>query len=135
MRYEDIINLPHHVSSRHRPMPLLNRAAQFAPFAALTGHDAAIAEMARHTSDRVELSPADQTILSRRLAIALKSSSRVVITYFHPDPVKNGGCYLTVSGEIKKLEKNDGVLTLSSGHTIPLANIFSIDGSIFDSLD
>lgn len=135
MRYEDIINLPHHVSSRHRPMPLLNRAAQFAPFAALTGHDAAIAEMARHTSERVELSPADQTLLSRRLAIAFKSSSPVVITYFHPDPLKKGGSYLTVSGEIKKLEKNDGVLTLPSGQTIPLANIFSIDGSIFDSLD
>lgn len=135
MRYDDIINLPHHVSNRHRPMPLENRAAQFAPFAALTGHDAAIAEMARHTSERVELSPADQTLLSRRLVIAFKSFSPVVITYFHPDPLKKGGSYLTVSGEIKKLEKYDGLLTLTSGHIIPLANIFSIDGSIFDSLD
>ena len=93
-RYDDIIDLPHHVSRTHPPMPLLNRAAQFAPFAALTGYGDAIAEAARLTEDQQELSEADRLALGEKLALlrdSLASSPTVTLTYFQPDERKAGG--------------------------------------------
>lgn len=87
-RYDDIINLPHHVSKTRKPMPMINRAAQFAPFAALTGHDEAIAETARQTAPRRILSSDEQEILSKRLAYAIDhigERPNFTFTYFIPD--------------------------------------------------
>ena len=92
-RYDDIINLPHHVSKTRTLMSMENRAAQFAPFAALTGHDAAIAETARLTSEKPELSLEELDRLSRRLAYAVEKDAIVTITFFQPDAFKNGGSY------------------------------------------
>ena len=135
--YEDIVNLPHHVSARHPQMSLENRAAQFAPFAALTGHDAALAETARITSSRVDLSADQYQTLSRRLAYALSFADHpeIRITYFRPDGRKEGGAYVTVTGAVKKVEPSYDQLTLTDNTEIPLSAITDIRGTIFDGLD
>lgn len=133
--YDDIIDLPHYVSASRMPMSMESRAAQFAPFAALSGHDAAIAETARLTSAKSELSAEDFQRMSRRLSLALESASPVDITYFLPDETKQGGRYVAADGIVKRIDTVDGTLTLSDGRQIPLADILAIEGDIFDGID
>lgn len=131
-RYDDIINLPHHVSPWRRPMTMENRAAQFAPFAALTGHDRAIGETARLTSEMTELSPDEQAELTRRLAMALdEKDSEVSVTYFVPDDRKHGGAYRKKIGRLKKLDEYASCIIMSDGTSIPLLSIKSIEGRLF----
>lgn len=134
-RYDDIINLPHHVSKTRKPMSMENRAAQFAPFAALTGHDAAIAETARLTASRLELSQEMLGNLSRRLAYALECQSSVTVTYFEPDAYKEGGRYVTASGIIKRIDEADGTIVFTDKRRVRLAAIYSLDGDIFNDLE
>lgn len=103
-RYDDIIELPHY-EPRHKRMTLENRAAQFAPFAALTGHGAAIEETARLTDRLTELSEDEHIRLSRILKYAYEKHATVTITYFQPDRLKSGGKYDKISGEIKKIDE------------------------------
>ena len=133
--YEDIINLPY--NGQPDAMPLANRAAQFAPFAALTGHDAAIAETARTTSARLEQSADRLRELSRRLAYAMLFADSPVlkITYFQPDNRKAGGSYVSVTGSIRKVEQCFNLLTLADNTEIPLDAITAIEGEIFNDLD
>lgn len=133
--YDDIINLPYH--GQPDAMSLANRAAQFAPFAALTGHDAAIAETARTTSTRLEQSLDWLRELSRRLAYAMSFADAPVlkITYFQPDSRKAGGSYVTVTGSIRKVEQCFNLLTLADNTEIPLDAIAAIEGEIFNDLD
>lgn len=133
--YDDIIDLPHYVSASRMPMSMESRAAQFAPFAALSGHDDAIAETARLTSAKSELSAEDFQRMSRRLSLALESASPVGITYFLPDETKQGGRYVAADGIVKRIDTVDGTLTLSGGRQIPLADILAIEGDIFDGID
>lgn len=98
-RYDDIINLPHHVSKIRTPMSMENRAAQFAPFAALTGHDAAIAETARLTSEKPELSAEELDKLSRRLVYAIEKDATIRITFFQPDSLKQGEATIRQKGK------------------------------------
>ena len=126
-KYDDIINLPHHVSDYHKPMPMENRAAQFAPFAALSGHNEAIAETARLTDMHRELSEDEQNRLAKKLNYVLENCSRVIITYFIPDRTKAGGTYKRVSGHVKKYEEIDRTLILKDGKTIPLDFISEIE--------
>ncbi len=103
--YYDIINLPHHVSRNHPQMPMEARAAQFAPFAALTGYDAVIHETARLTDKQVELEEYDNDRLNRifsELMDSLEKHPMVTVSYFKPDEHKAGGAYMTVSGKLKK---------------------------------
>lgn len=125
-KYEEIIGLPHHVSANHKPMSLYDRAAQFAPFAALTGHDEAIDETARYTDQRIELSDDEQRKLSRRLSLAIERHADVTICYFRSDPFKQGGAYLNIHGTVKKIDEYDATLLLTNGISIPLADIYSI---------
>ena len=133
-RYDDIINLPHHVSKTRTPMSMENRAAQFAPFAALTGHDAAIAETARLTSEKPELSLEELERLSRRLAYAVEKDATVTITFFEPDAFKNGGSYRHVSGKVMKIDEVEKVI-LFNNHAIPLCNITDIESKVFDDIE
>ena len=106
--YDDIINLPHPVSKNHPQMPLRDRAAQFAPFAALTGHDAAIKETARLTDERLELSEETIAQLNEKINIIRNNigiEQKVSITYFIPDEKKAGGSYVTCSGIVKRWGK------------------------------
>lgn len=135
--YDDIINLPHYVSATRRPMSMESRAAQFAPFAALTGHDAAIAETARITTARSEQSAEQLMELSRKLAYALSMPERrqLTITYFRPDSRKDGGAYVSVRGAVKRVEECFNLLTLTDGTEIPLDAVSDISGEIFNDID
>lgn len=117
-KYDDIINLPHHVSPTRKPMPMEARAAQFAPFAALNGHEDAINETARLTDARTELSPDEQKQLSLTLSLALAKDAEVLVTYFLPDPFKSGGRYVQRRGRIKN---SMNTTTLSGCRTAPLS--------------
>lgn len=127
-RYDDIITLPHHVSPTRRPMSAMARAAQFAPFAALHGHDEAIAETARLTDGLIELTPDEQASLSRRLIYATERHCRVTILHFVPDPMKEGGCYRRSSGVIKRMDECERAILLTDGTSIPLHLVADITG-------
>ena len=120
--YDDIIHLPHHVSRNHPQMPLRDRAAQFAPFAALTGCEAAVGETARLTAERRELAPQEAEELNRRLAALIarqKDRPKVTVEYFVPDDRKSGGAYVTVTGRVRRIFVAEKTLVMEDGTVIP----------------
>ncbi|MFB0972171.1 MAG: YolD-like family protein [Tissierellia bacterium] len=128
--YDDIINLPRHVSKRRPQMPVINRAAQFSPFAALTGHDASIKETARLTSERIELDDNMKDALDYKLQIIanhLGHSFKVKITYFKPDEKKDGGSYVTYNGIVKKIDEYKKNILMIDGVEISIKEIINID--------
>lgn len=135
--YEDIISLGRPSNGRHKPMPMPGRAAQFAPFAALAGYDKAIAETARTTVDKADLSAECNLTLSRKLAYAmsLPGKPRVTITYFQPDSRKRGGAYVEVTGTIKRLEPADNRIIFTDGRQIPFDAVSDITGRIFNDIE
>ena len=127
--YEDIINLPHHISKKHRPMPREARAAQFAPFAALTGYESDVNEAARSTGKRREIGEYETERLNRRIneiRDGIHGNTEVIITYFKPDEKKTGGEYLNIGGRVRKIDDYGRTLTLTSGALIPLDDISEI---------
>ena len=129
-KYEDIINLPHHVSKTHPQMPLYDRAAQFSPFAALTGYEDAIRETARLTETLVQLSEDKKQELDEKLQKLISEKDRtepVTITFFHPDERKEGGSYRTVTGQIKKIDMYKRKVFLKDGTEIELEKIVEIN--------
>jgi hypothetical protein len=127
--YDDIIRLPHHVSQNHPQMPMLDRAAQFAPFAALTGYEAAVGETARLTAERRELDAQEAEELNRRLtdlAARLKDRPEATIEYFVPDERKSGGAYVTVTGVVRHISITERVLVMEDGTVILLEDIDSV---------
>ena len=127
--YDDIINMPHHVSSRHPQMSMMNRAAQFAPFAALTGHAAAIEETARLTDEQHELADEDSEALNQKLAYLrenLHEHPIITITYFEPDRKKAGGMYKSIEGQLKNIDDYNQSIVLKSGEVIFLKSILDI---------
>ena len=128
--YDDIIHLPHHVSRKHPQMSMEDRAAQFSPFAALTGYDAAIAETARLTDQRVELDEYERQALNEKLQFIsehLNEHPKVRITYFLPDARKDGGEYVTVTGNVKKLDDYEHKIVLMDGMGILMEDMIRID--------
>lgn len=128
-RYDDIIELPHHVSRKHPQMPLMDRAAQFAPFAALTGHEAAIKETARLTEEEIELDENSKELLDLRLQELrehLSEQPMVTVTYFCPDEKKAGGSYETVTGKVKKVDGYAGELVFTDGRRIALGTMIEL---------
>ena len=121
--YEDIINLPHHVSDTHVPMPMIKRAAQFAPFAALTGYEAAVSETARLTDNMIELTDTAVDELDRRMREGM--DGRMTITYFVPDEKKAGGSYNKISGRVKKIDMNQ--IVMEDGLRIPKNCVVDVD--------
>lgn len=136
-KYDDIIGMPHYVSVTRPHMSLENRAAQFAPFAALSGHDEAINETARLTDSMLDLSLAEQDNLSKKLAyiLSLPNPVSVNITYFMPDSKKEGGCYVTISSQIKTLDEVFHILILADKTEIPLNLILDINGPVFNDME
>ena len=129
-QYDDIIHLPHHVSEKHPQMPIIDRAAQFSPFAALTGYDAAIVETARVTDQKRELSEDEKQIISSALHALqrrITTDPVVTVTYFQPDERKAGGAYKTVTGSAKKVDEHLSVLALTDGTVIPFDSIMSLE--------
>ena len=128
-KYDDIIDLPHPTSQNHPRMSLYDRAAQFSPFAALTGHSAAIAETGRLTDRRVELDEYEMARVDaelQRLQELLPGGPTASITYFVPDERKNGGSYQTVTGEVKRIDAVTGVIQMTDRREIPIEDVFSI---------
>ena len=124
--YADIIDLPHHVSKRHPQMSMEKRAAQFSPFAAMVGHDAAIRETARLTEERLELSEDEKAVIDGKLQMIqahIKEQPEVTVTYFQPDEKKSGGAYVTVTGSAKKVDDVSKLLLLQDGKAIPIKDI------------
>lgn len=134
-RYDDIIHLPHHVSTAHPPMPAADRAAQFSPFAALAGHEAAILETARLTDERAELDENAKAVLDEKLRMIqemLPAHPEITVTYFQPDAKKSGGAYVSVTGRVKKLDLYRQCLLMEDGLKIPLGELYDMDGRIFN---
>ena len=131
--YEDIIHLPHPVSVRHGAMSNADRAAQFAPFAALTGYDAELAEAARLTAPPVELTENEEQRLNdvyRTLQDHISRQPRVTVTYFQPDYRKAGGAYITLTAPVKKVDAYTQSITLTTGEIIPMSRIVSITANM-----
>ena len=127
--YSDIINLPHHVSRNHPQMPMMARAAQFAPFAALTGYDTVIHETARLTDKQVELEEYDNERLNRifsELMDRLEEHPVVTVSYFKPDEHKAGGAYVTVTGQLKKIDTYKQIMKMEDGTVIPIGSIMDL---------
>ena len=128
-RYDEIMELPHHVSKTRPQMPMSDRAAQFAPFAALTGYDSAIKETGRLTDERIELDEEALTALDRKYQLlmeALDDAPEVTIIYFQPDARKAGGQYVSATGTVKKVDTFGRQILLQDGTRIPLDSVYDL---------
>ena len=133
-RYDDIIGLPHHVSSRHPRLPMSNRAAQFAPFAALTGFDGVISETGRLTDRFIPLDEDQKEAIDQRLDILkdrIKEKPEASFTFFVPDEKKEGGSYRSASGIVKKIDDIERRITLTDGTRIDIDYLYSLSGELF----
>lgn len=127
-KYDDIINLPHHVSENHPQMPMIERAAQFSPFAALSGHGDAIRETARLTDSQKDLDEDIVSVLDKTLReVQELGHPEVSITYFQPDSRKEGGEYVSVKGQVKRVDSVSGTVALMNGSKILLETILNIE--------
>ena len=128
-KYDDIINLPHHVSKKHPRMSLEARSAQFAPFAALTGYDEVIRETARVTNKRIEINEEMKAILDEKLLIIksqIQTRPGITVTYFVPDSKKDGGKYVSVTGKVRKIDEYRQKIILENNIEIPISEIIEI---------
>lgn len=133
-RYDDIIGLPHHVSDKRPQMSLRDRAAQFLPFAALTGYDDAIRETARLTDEKPELREDALELLDRRLAVLeanLGARPEISVTFFKKDEKKQGGAYALKTGVVRRIDGYERRLLFEDGSSIPLADILLLEGDVF----
>lgn len=133
-KYDNIIDLPRPVSKKHKPMAMTDRAAQFSPFAALTGYDCAVSETARLTDSRLERDEDTAAVLNERMQILSEWEYKypeITVEYFVPDERKSGGAYVTVTGCFKRLDDGEQRLVLQDGTKIPFDDIYRIDGELF----
>lgn len=135
--YKDIINLPHHVSETRPRMSMIERAAQFSPFAALTGYEDAIKETGRLTDEKIELDEETLNSLNMRFQILfdkLNEEPDITITYFKAYETKSGGAYLTISEKIKKIDEYERLITTANGTRIPMDDVVNLESDIFRSI-
>jgi len=128
-KYDDIINLPHHVSKKHPRMSLEARSAQFAPFAALTGYDEVIRETARLTNQRIEINEELKAILDEKILLIksqIYTKPNINVTYFVPDSKKDGGEYVSVTGKVLKIDEYKQKIILENKIEIPISEIIEI---------
>ena len=136
--YEDIVNLPPHISKRHPQPTMMDRAARFAPFAAITGYEEMVLEEARVTEEWVELTESALEQLNERLVILqehLSEQPEVTITYFQPDQRKAGGAYVEHTGIVKRIDLYEHLLIMMDGKKIRIATVCRLDGEIFNELE
>lgn len=132
--YKDIINLPHHRSKKRTHMSAHDRAAQFSPFAALTGHDDAIKETARLTDKKIELDETTKTMLNEKFNFIMEhiyDQPEITVTYFIPDALKDGGMYVDFIGKVKKYDYLNRILYFLDNTEIRVDDILEIDSKIF----
>ena len=136
--YDDIINLPNHISLKHPRMSIEARSAQFAPFAALTGYNDAVKETERLTDKRIEIDDNLKQILNNKLNYILENIDKktlIIITYFIPDNKKEGSKYIEKTGIIKKVDIINQYIYLYDKTKIPIKEIINITGDIFEYLE
>lgn len=136
--YADIIDLPHHELTTRQRMPVINRAASFSPFAALTGYDEHIREAGRLTDERTDLDEDTKQKLNERLQIALDMvdvQPQIKITYFLPDERKSGGSYVEYTGVLMRVDEYEKKIILADKTQIPIDDIYEIEGEIFNCLE
>ncbi|MBQ4045962.1 MAG: hypothetical protein II627_05885, partial [Lachnospiraceae bacterium] len=129
--YDDIIDLPYPHPSRHAPMPLNKRAAQFAPFSALSGYEDVIEETARWTDDKVELDQSSVNILNEKMMVLqslMGQRPEITLIYFQPDARKDGGAYVSVTGIVKKIDYISRTLILEDGSRVPMEEVRELEG-------
>ena len=137
-KYDDIINLPNPTPTCKPRMSALDRAAQFAPFAALTGYEAVVAEAARLTDDRLELSEDMKIILNDKMQMIVDNIDKepfVTIKYFVPDKRKAGGAYVEVSGIVKEIDEYERCIVMTDGIKIPIEQVRAIDGELLNCFE
>ena len=135
--YEDIVDLPHHVSRKHPQPTMADRAARFAPFAAITGYEEMVLEEARITDDRIELDENSKAALNEKLNMILEfidEQPEVSITYFEPDKRKAGGAYVTVTGTVKRIDEYEHLVIMTDGKKINIDDIYNLQSELFYSL-
>lgn len=129
-KYDDIINLEHHVSTKHSRMSLENRSAQFAPFSALTGYEEAVTEEARITENRIDIDEEAKIEVNEKLNYIMKHLDKniiVSVTYFEKDKKKQGGSYKTIKGIIKKIDDFRKTIEMQSGEIIKIEELKKIE--------
>ncbi|MBR3779657.1 MAG: hypothetical protein IKK63_00475 [Clostridia bacterium] len=136
-KYKKIINLPHHVSETRAHMSMIDRAAQFSPFAALTGHGEALDETARLTDIFIEPDEDEKQMLDAKIHVLMdyiQDKPEINVVYFRPDKNKSGGAYVSATGYLKKINILSREITMSDETVIPVDYISEIHGEIFDRL-
>ena len=135
--YEDIVDLPHHVSRKHPQPTMADRAARFTPFAAITGYEEMVLEEARVTDERIEMDESSKAALNEKLNMILEfidEQPEVSITYFEPDKRKAGGAYVTVTGTVKRIDEYEHLVIMTDGKKINIDEIYNLQSELFYSL-
>ena len=135
--YEDIVNLPPHISKKHPQPTMMDRAARFAPFAAITGYKEMVLEEARITEERIDLDEGTLSILNEKLNMIqefIDEEPEVTITYFEPDKKKSGGAYVSVTGIVKRIDEYEHLVIMTDGKMIRVEDIYGLESDLFYSL-
>lgn len=135
--YEDIVDLPHHISKKHPQPTMADRAARFAPFAAITGYEEMVLEEARVTDERIEMDESSKAALNEKLNMILEfvdEQPEVSITYFEPDMRKAGGAYVTITGTVKRIDEYERIVLMTDEKIIKIDEIYAIESDLFYSL-
>lgn len=136
-RYKDIIRLSRPISKKHPPMPISDRAAQFAPFAALTGYGDAVNETARLTDEKPQLDENEKSLLDAKLRLAADHANtigEICVTYFFPDAKKKGGAYLTVTGKIRRIDEIEKKIIFTDKREIPIEDVLAVSNPHLDQI-
>ena len=135
--YEDIVNLPPHISKRHPQPSMMDRAARFAPFAAITGYEEMVLEEARVTEERIDLDEGALALLNEKLNMIqefLDEEPEVTIIYFEPDKRKSGGAYVSITGTVKRIDEYEHLVLMDDGKKIRIEEIYNIQCDLFYTL-
>ena len=132
--YDDLLSLPHHTSKTRPRMSRHDRAAQFAPFAALTGYEAVVKEAARLTDERPALTEDEVAELDARLRLAMELDAEVTVTWFRPDTKKSGGSYVSSTGYVKKADELKRAIIMQDGSEVPIDGISAIQSATFNTM-
>ena len=135
--YEDIVNLPPHISKKHPQPTMIDRAARFAPFAAITGYEEMVLEEARITEERIDLDEGTSSILNEKLNMIqefIDEEPEITITYFEPDKKKSGGAYIDITGTVKRIDEYECLVIMTDGKEIRIEDIYGLESDLFYSL-
>lgn len=135
--YEDIVNLPPHISKKHPQPTMMDRAARFAPFAAITGYEEMVLEEARITEERIDLDEGALTLLNEKLNMIqefIDEEPEIKITYFEPDKKKSGGAYVSITGTVKRIDEYEHLVIMTDGKKIRIEDIYGLESDLFYSL-